>query len=79
MDTTENLLNDFPAHLFAILAFCNGCDHSASIDRDRLPPGLSVKALRQRLRCSACGQRGGSVRIVYTWAGGFRFGVHSAP
>ena len=51
MDTAGNLLRDFPADLFAILAFCDTCDHSAPLDRDRLPPGVTVKALRKRLRC----------------------------
>ena len=78
MDTASNLPDDFPADSFAILAFCDTCDHSAPLERDRFPLGITVKALRQRLRCSACGQQGGSVRIAYTGAGGFRYGGHNS-
>ena len=74
MDTPANSLDDFPAETFSILAFCNACDHRASLDRTRVPPGITVQPLRGRLRCSACGHRGASIRIVYTGAGGFRYG-----
>jgi len=74
MGTAANLIDDFPAEAFSILAFCDACDHSAKLHRDRLPPGTTIKALRKRLWCSVCGQRGVSIRIVYTGAGGFHYG-----
>ena len=79
MDTAGNHLDDFAAEAFSILAFCDACHHSAPLERDRLPPGMTVKALRDRLRCSACGQRHASIRIVYTGAGGFQYGCHKSP
>ena len=63
MDTAGNHLDDF-AEAFSILAFCDACHRSAPLDRDRLPPGMTVKALRDRLRCLACGQRHASIRTV---------------
>ena len=53
MDAAGNHLDDFPAESFSILAFCDACHHSAPMDRDRLPTGMTVKALRGRLRCLA--------------------------
>jgi len=64
MDTAGNHLDDFPAESFTILAFCDACHHSAPLDRDRLTPRITVKTLRDRLRCSACGQRHASIRTV---------------
>lgn len=78
MDTPGNLPDDFPAESFTILAFCDACEHRAPLDRTQIPPGVTVQALRGRLRCLACGHRGGSIRIVYTGAGGFRYGYQTA-
>ena len=66
-----NLPDAFPAERFALVAFCEGCRHSAVLDRKALPPRLTVQEIPPRLRCSACGQRPGALRIVYTGAGGF--------
>ena len=74
MDTPGNLTDDFPAESFTILAFCGACDHSAALARHRIPAGLTFQALRARLRCSSCGSREASIRIVYTGAGGFHYG-----
>ena len=74
MDTSTNRPDDFPAESFTILAFCDACDHQAPVDRTGLPLGVTIQGLRSRLRCSACGHRGCSIRIAYTGAGGFRYG-----
>ena len=66
MDTPGNLPDDFPEESFTIIAFCDTCDHRAPLDRARVPLGDTVQALRGRLRCSACGHRGRSIRVVYT-------------
>lgn len=73
MEPVENPVADFPAESFAILAFCDACGHQALLDRRRLPTGLTVQQVRARLRCSACGSRDTSIRIVYTGAGGFHY------
>lgn len=78
MDTPANSLDDFPPESFTVLAFCDTCDYRAPLDRTRVPPGVTVQALRGRLRCSACGHRGTSIRIVYAGAGGFRYGCRNA-
>jgi hypothetical protein len=70
-----NTLDDFPAAAFAILAFCDACGRQVTLDRAALPQGLAVNDLRRRLRCAACGSRETSIRIIYTGAGGFRYGV----
>jgi len=41
VDTAGNLLRDFPADLFAILAFFDACNHAAPLDRDHLAPGMT--------------------------------------
>ncbi|MBK1632653.1 hypothetical protein CKO31_18275 [Thiohalocapsa halophila] len=68
-----NLPDDFPPERFALMAFCEGCGHSAALDRASLPPGLTVQAIPARLRCTACGRRPGTLRVVYTGAGGFKY------
>lgn len=74
MDTLGNRLDDFPPESFTLLAFCDACGHRAPVERYRVPIGPTVQALPGRLRCSRCGSRGTSLRIVYTGAGGFRYG-----
>ncbi|MCG6943543.1 MAG: hypothetical protein LJE69_20120 [Thiohalocapsa sp.] len=66
-----NLPADFPPERFDLVAFCEGCGHSAVLRRAALPPGLTVQEIPPWLRCSACGRRPGLLRIVYTGAGGF--------
>jgi hypothetical protein len=73
MDAPENSLNDFPPEIFTVLAFCGACGHQAPLDRARVPAGVSVPGVCQRLRCSACGSRETDLRILYTGAGGFRY------
>jgi hypothetical protein len=78
MDSAHNSLDDFPAENFAILAFCDTCGHQARLDQTRIPVGTAVQALGKRLRCLACGSHATSMRIVYTGAGGFRYGDAAA-
>ena len=78
VDTPVDSFDDFPPESFTVLTFCDVCDHRTPLDRARVPPGVTVQALRGRLRCSACGRRGASIRIVYTGAGGFRYGCQNA-
>ena len=66
-----NLPEHFPPERFSLLAFCEGCGHSATLAREALPSGLTVQAIPARLRCAACGRRPGLLRIVYTGAGGY--------
>jgi hypothetical protein len=66
-----NLPEHFPPARFALVAFCEGCGHSARLDRDALPTGVTVQQIPPRLRCTVCGRRPGVLRIVYVGAGGF--------
>ena len=75
MESHDNRPDDFPADLFRLVAFCTRCGHSAAIDRHLIPARLPVQALPSRLRCTNCGVRQATIRIVYTGAGGFRYGV----
>jgi len=68
---SANTPDDFPVEQFELIAFCDTCGHSAPIDRARIPPGLTIPGLPARLRCTACGGRSCSIRIVYTGAGGY--------
>ena len=74
MPPRGNAPADFPPESFALVAFCDACGHQATLERDRLPPGVPVQGLTRRLRCSRCQSRDCSLRIVYTGAGGFRYG-----
>jgi hypothetical protein len=65
MDSPNNTLDDLPADTFTILAFCDTCGHQAPLDRTRVPAGVTVQALRMRLRCSACGSHATSLRPLY--------------
>ncbi|MGA7981095.1 MAG: hypothetical protein WCA32_12855 [Chromatiaceae bacterium] len=75
MSDSGNTLDEFPAELFTILVFCDACGHRGPIDRAKVPAGLFVQELPGKLRCCACGSREASMRIVYTGAGGFRYGA----
>jgi hypothetical protein len=68
----DNKPEEFPPQTFSLVGFCDCCGHSGAIDRSLIPAGVSVQALPGRLRCSRCGARETSMRIVYTGAGGFR-------
>ncbi len=74
MDAPHNSLDDFPTENLTILAFYDYCGHQARLDQTRIPAGTTVQELRMRLRCSAYGSHATSLRIVYTGAGGFRYG-----
>ena len=74
IQTTGNRLDDFPAETFTICAFCEACGHRAAVARAAIPPDVPVQALPSRLRCTRCGARRASIRIVYTGAGGFHYG-----
>ena len=78
MDSPDNRLDDFPAGTFTILAFCDTCGHQTPLDRTRVPAGVTVQALRMRLRCSVCESHATSLRILYSGAGGFRYGEATA-
>jgi hypothetical protein len=67
-----NHLSDFPSGQFRIVVFCDSCDHQADVDRDKVPDGMTIPELRQRLRCAKCGSRECSLRITSAGAGGFR-------
>lgn len=67
-----NHLSDFPSPDFTIRLFCDACGHQADPDRDKVPAGMTVQQLPQHLRCTECGGRECSTRIIYTGAGGFR-------
>jgi hypothetical protein len=53
----SNTLDDFPAESFTILVFCDACGRQTPLDRATVPEGLTVEALRRRLRCGACCSR----------------------
>jgi hypothetical protein len=72
MSEPANTPDAFPPERFSLIAFCDACGHSASVERARIPPGLTIPELPARLRCTACGGRSCSIRIAYTGAGGFR-------
>jgi len=79
MRPASNTVDDFPATAFAIVAFCEHCGRRVALDRENLPRKVTIEALRRRLRCTGCGSRETSIRIVYTGAGGFRYGVAASP
>mgnify|MGYP001825022516 CR=1 FL=1 len=74
MGTRGNLPQDFPADQFAIVAFCAACGRSTVLDRARIPAGVTVQALPVRLRCTGCGSRDASIRIIFPGAGGCQYG-----
>ena len=73
MAESENTLDDFPDEAFTIFVYCDTCDHSGSLDRAKIPTGMTIEELRKALRCSRCGSSETSIRIVYTGAGGFEY------
>ena len=66
-----NRLCEFQAPAFAIRLFCDACGHQADLDRSKVPEAITIPELTRRLRCSACGERECSIRIIYAGAGGF--------
>jgi hypothetical protein len=66
-----NLVSDFPAPAFTIRLFCDACGHQADLDTTKTAEGVTVQQLTKRLRCTSCGSRECSIRIIYTGAGGF--------
>ena len=72
MKDAGNQLSDFPPEQFTISLFCDACDHRADLDREKVPEGMTIQELRHHLRCSACGSRECSLRIIYLGAGGFQ-------
>jgi len=79
MIVAGNTLEDFPAPAFTILVFCETCGYRNPLDRAKVPEGRTVQVLVRWLRCSACGSREASIRIVYTGAGGFEYGERIPP
>jgi len=74
MNAAGNTLADFPAETFTIFVYCDACDRSGALDRAKVPTGMTIQHLIKALRCSRCGSREASIRIVYTGAGGFAYG-----
>ena len=70
-----NSLDDFPPDQFTIWAICNACGHQVALGREGLPEGLVIQDLPGRLRCGSCGRRDCGIRIVYSGAGGFHYGI----
>jgi hypothetical protein len=67
-----NQLSDFPPETFTIATFYDACGLQGELDRDKVPPDVTVQQLPGRLRCSKCGKKGGQIRILYTGAGGYQ-------
>jgi len=74
MNAAGNTLDEFPAEIFTIFVYCDACDRSGPLDRAKAPTGMTIRHLIKVLRCSRCGSREASIRIVYTGAGGFAYG-----
>ena len=70
--TDQNALSDFPPESFTVAAFCDSCGHQSRLDRAKVPQGVTVQQISRLLRCSQCGQKTASIRIIYTGAGGFQ-------
>ena len=68
-----NILADFDPDKFTIYGYCAGCDHSGVVPM--LNERMTIPALKASLRCSACGSHDTSIRICYTGAGEFRWGM----
>ncbi len=52
---------------------CGACGHSATVDLEKVAQEAEIRTLPERLRCSACGSREWSIRIVFTGAGEFEY------
>jgi hypothetical protein len=72
-----NVLSDFPPDQFGIWVSCDHCNHQVWLDRATVPEGVTVQSLLARLRCTAGGKKGASIRIIYVAAGGFRVSDHT--
>ncbi len=70
---TPTRVDDFDAAKFTIYAYCGACGHSAAVDPEKVGPDVEVRTLPARLRCTECGSRDCSIRIVYTGAGEFEY------
>jgi hypothetical protein len=79
MVENANQLSDFPPEQFTILVFCDACGRRAALDRMKVPAEATVQDLPGRLRCSSCGSRENSIRIIFTGAGGFHIGTSGTP
>jgi hypothetical protein len=75
MSPAGNTLDDFPAESFTILVFCDACNRNVPLDRSTIPDDLTIQGLVEVLRCSSCGSRETSIRIVCTGSGGFHYGA----
>jgi hypothetical protein len=71
MSSQSNLSLDFPPDQFTIRLFCDACGHQADLDATKVPSDMTVQELPRHLRCTSCGSRECSIRIIYTGAGGF--------
>jgi hypothetical protein len=79
-------LSELASH-FELFAVCIDCRRMVRVDLNellqRLPGGMTIEAVRRRLRCRACGRRTGDIRIVYAGpcgsARGFHYRNHAAP
>lgn len=69
-----NSVADFPAPDFTIRLLCDDCGHQADLYREKVPADTLIAELTHRLRCTSCGSRECSIRIVFSGAGGFRSG-----
>jgi hypothetical protein len=74
MNAVGNTFDELPAETFTIFVYCNAYDRSGPLDRAKAPTGMTIQHLIKAHRCSRCGSREASIRIVYTGAGGFAFG-----
>ncbi len=71
--TTLNQIKDFDPETNAIIAYCQECRHSATLNLELLQQELTIPELRRRLRCTECGAREAEIRITYIAAGGYRY------
>jgi hypothetical protein len=70
--TAANRIQDFDPAMYAIIAYCGQCKHSATLNLERLEPKLTIPELRRRLRCTECGAGKVEIGIAYIAAGGYR-------
>ena len=73
MNAAGNTLDELPVETFTIFVYCNACDRSGPLDRATAPTGMTIQHLIKALRCSRCGSREASIRVVYTGADGFAY------
>lgn len=61
-------LSNIAQNRYRLLAHCHGCGHVEELDlgglTETLGPMFPVPALRDRLRCSRCGVKGGDVQVA---------------